>query len=84
MNRNSGEKVWIELSSIVISEKTEQKIMRDRTQLIEMKHAIERGRKMVDVCLRLRADGLYTIDDGRHRVLAAVLADETHIEATVK
>jgi ParB-like chromosome segregation protein Spo0J len=76
--------VWVALEDIYISEATWDKLLRREAQQIEdMRDRFERGLDMVRVVLHYRANGGYTIEDGRHRVIAAKLADAGFIEAIV-
>lgn len=74
----------VNLDDIVIPEKTRKSVERDITQIEKMRRDFESQRKMVRVLLRQRLDGLYSVIDGRHRVLAARMAGESHIEAVIK
>lgn len=89
--RRSNRKVWgyestvfVPLDEIYVSDSTWRKLMkRDHGQIEEMRQDIECGKEMVRVVLRHRVDGGYNIEDGRHRVIAAKLADSGVIEALV-
>lgn len=76
--------VWVALDEIYISEATWEKLLRRDSQQIEaMRDRFERGLDMVRVVLHHRASGGYTIEDGRHRVIAAKLGGAGFIEAIV-
>lgn len=74
----------VDLGDIVIPRKTQKSVERDITQLEQMRADFERQKKVVRIVLRRRFDGLYTVEDGRHRVLAARMAGESHIEAVIR
>ncbi|MCA9801712.1 MAG: hypothetical protein KC777_06980 [Cyanobacteria bacterium HKST-UBA02] len=76
--------IFVPLSEIYISDSTWAKLMeRDHGQIEQMRKNFEDGRGMVRVVLRPRAGGGYNVEDGRHRVIAAKLADTGCIEALV-
>lgn len=76
--------VWVALADIYISEATwENLLRRDGQQIEAMRERFEHGLDDVRVVLHHRANGGYTIEDGRHRVIAAKLADAGFIEAIV-
>jgi|688.fasta_scaffold775529_1 hypothetical protein len=76
--------VWVALDEIYISDATWEKLLRrDGQQIDDMRDRFERNLDMVRVVLHYRASGGYTIEDGRHRVIAAKLADAGFIEAIV-
>jgi hypothetical protein len=76
--------VWVALDEIYIADATWEKLLRRDGQQIEaMRDRFERGLEMVRVVLHHRANGGYTIEDGRHRVVAAKLANAGFIEAIV-
>jgi len=76
--------IWVALDEIYISDATWEKLLRREAQQIEdMRDRFERGLDMVRVVLHHRANGGYTIEDGRHRVIAAKLANAGFIEAIV-
>jgi len=67
-----------------VPERTWQKIMRkDRGQIERMLADFESDRNMVRVVLRPRFGGGYNVEDGRHRVIAAKLAEVGAIEAII-
>lgn len=85
-NRGKAEEatVWVALDEIYISDATWEKLLRrDGQQIDDMRDRFERNLDMVRVVLHYRAGGGYTIEDGRHRVIAAKLADAGFIEAIV-
>ncbi|CAN5297937.1 hypothetical protein BH10CYA1_BH10CYA1_29010 [soil metagenome] len=76
--------VWVALDEIYIADATWEKLLRRDGQQIEfMRDRFEHGFEMVRVVLHHRANGGYTIEDGRHRVIAAKLASAGFIEAIV-
>ena len=76
--------VFIPLDEIHVSDSTWKKLMeRDHGQIEKMRMQLEDGYEMVRVVLRNRAGGGYDIEDGRHRVIAAKLADAGAIEAII-
>jgi len=80
----TDETVWVALDEIYISESTWSKLLRrDSGQIEAMRDRFERGLDMVRVVLHHRISGGYTIEDGRHRVIAAKLAGAGFIEAVV-
>lgn len=81
--KKAQDTIWVSLDDIVIPEKTKASVERDITQLEKMRRDFESRKQMVPVVLRRRYDHLYTVEDGRHRVLAARLAGESHIEAII-
>ncbi len=88
INRNNcgrgEETVIVNLDEIHVTEKTWEKIMRkDRGQVLQMREEYESGREMFRVVLRPRCDGGYNVEDGRHRVIAAKLAEVGTIEAII-
>jgi hypothetical protein len=75
---------WIPLAKINLSEKTVERLLsRDHAQIEAMRQKYEYGQAMVRVVLNKRCDGTFTIEDRRHRVLAARLANIGFIEAMV-
>lgn len=82
--RAEEDTVWVALEDIYISEGTWDKLLRRDGQQIEaMRDRFERGLDMIRVVLHYRVSGGYTIEDGRHRVIAAKLAGVGFIEAIV-
>jgi hypothetical protein len=82
--RTTDETVWVHLDEIVISDSTWNKLVhRDFGQIEQMRVRYEDGLDMVRVVLHDRFDGGYTVEDGRHRVIAAKLAGESFIEALI-
>lgn len=75
--------VCVPLDEIYIPDKVYNRVMRDVTQIERMRMDFERGRRMVRVVLRRRCGGGYNVEDGRHRVIAAKAAGESHIEAII-
>lgn len=76
--------VWVALEEIYLSEATWDKLLRRDGQQIEaMRDRFERGLDDVRVVLHYRPSGGYTIEDGRHRVIAAKLAGIGFVEALV-
>lgn len=74
----------IALADVNVPEHVIARIMRkDHAQINRMRADYESGRDMVRVILRPRCGGGYEIEDGRHRVIAAKLAGEAHIEALI-
>lgn len=83
-NAGSGDIVTVRLDDIFVPERTWEKIMRkDRGQIERMVEDFESGRDMVRVVLRPRFGGGYNVEDGRHRVIAAKLAEVGCIEAII-
>lgn len=75
---------WIALDEIHLKEATIAKLLaRDGQQIDAMRERFEDGADMVRVVLHERVSGGYTIEDGRHRVIAAKLAHVGFIEAIV-
>lgn len=86
MHNSNGraETVWVSLDDIYVPERTWQKILRkDHGQIERMREDFESDRDMVRVVLRPRFGGGYNIEDGRHRVIAAKLAEVGAIEAII-
>ena len=78
------EVVVVSLDEIYIPEKTWDRVMRkDHAQIERMRAEYESNRGMVRVELRPRFGGGYNIQDGRHRVIAAKLAEVGFIEAVI-
>jgi hypothetical protein len=76
--------IFVSLSEIHISESTFDKLMaRDGQQIEQYRQAYENGEEMVRVVLRPRFDGGYNVEDGRHRVIAAKLAEAGLIQALI-
>jgi hypothetical protein len=76
--------IWVALNDIYISDNTVQKLLvRDGAQIEAMRQQFENGEGMVRVVLHDRAGGGYNIEDGRHRVIAAKLAEVGFIEALI-
>jgi ParB-like chromosome segregation protein Spo0J len=76
--------VLIDLEDVYVPERTWKKIMRkDRGQIERMLADFESDRNMVRVVLRPRFGGGYNVEDGRHRVIAAKLAEVGAIEAII-
>lgn len=76
--------IWVALTDIHIPEETVQKLLvRDGAQIEAMRQQFENGEDTVRVVLHERAAGGYNIEDGRHRVIAAKLADAVFIEALI-
>ena len=76
--------VCVNLEEIHVSDATWEKLIsRDSGQIENMRQAFEQGGPTVRVVLRHRAGGGYNIEDGRHRVIAAKLADVGYIEALI-
>ncbi len=76
--------VLIDLEDVYVPERTWQKIMRkDLGQIERMLADFESDRNMVRVVLRPRFGGGYNVEDGRHRVIAAKLAEVGTIEAII-
>lgn len=83
-HKRAEETSWVSLDEIFISESTIEKLLaRDGAQINEMRDRIESDFEMVRVVLHKRFDGGYTIEDGRHRVIAAKLAGAGFIEALI-
>lgn len=85
-NSSNGraETVWVNLDDVYVPERTWQKILRkDRGQIERMREDFESDRDMVRVVLRPRFGGGYNVEDGRHRVIAAKLAEVGVIEAII-
>lgn len=81
---SNREIVWVDLNDVYVPERTIERIMRkDRHQVERMRSDLEDGRVMVRVVLRPRFGGGYNVEDGRHRVIAAKLAEERFIEAII-
>lgn len=76
--------IFVSLSDIYMADSTWEKLLdRDGGQIEEMRAQFEDGAEMVRVVLRPRFGGGYNIEDGRHRVIAAKLADVGFIEAII-
>ncbi len=76
--------IFVPLDQIYVSDSTWQKLLdRDFAQIDEMRQNMEYGGATVRVVLRPRMGGGYNIEDGRHRVIAAKLADIGFIEAMI-
>ncbi len=81
---HNDDTIYVPLSEVFISNSTWTKLMeRDHGQIGKMRQDFEDGRLMVRVVLRPRAGGGYNVEDGRHRVIAAKLADIGCIEALI-
>ena len=82
--RYAANTVWISLAEIAIPESTVRKLLRrDAAQIAFMRGRYENDLDMVRVVLHDRFDGGYTVEDGRHRVIAAKLAGAGFIEAVI-
>jgi ParB-like nuclease domain. len=78
------ETIFVSLSDVYMSDSTWAKLLdRDHGQIEEMRLQFEGGEEMVRVVLRPRFGGGYNVEDGRHRVIAAKLADVGFIEAII-
>lgn len=76
--------IFVSLCDIFISDSTWGKLLdRDGGQIEQMRAQFEDGVEMVRVVLRPRFGGGYNVEDGRHRVIAAKLADVGFIEAII-
>ena len=76
--------IWVRLDDIYIADNTVEKLLlRDGAQIEAMRQQFENGEDMVRVVLHERVGGGYNIEDGRHRVIAAKLADVGFIEALI-
>ena len=89
MRRHRGKKHYqesleIPLSEICLSKKNRKALKRDRKQIEELRKKLERGENEPAVILIRRSDGLYDLEDGRHRFLAAELAGAYSVTAIVK
>ena len=84
-NYEGGEDtVFVNLEDVYVPQRTWDKIMRkDRGQIERMRSDFESERVMVRVVLRPRCGGGYNVEDGRHRVIAAKLAEAGFIEAII-
>lgn len=72
------------ISDIAMSESKIAKLYRkDHAQIEQMRYQIESGCDMMPVILHVCIGGGYTIEDGRHRFVAAKLAGTTHIDAII-
>jgi hypothetical protein len=81
---NSEGTEWIALDQIFLKDATVAKLLaRDGQQIERMREQFEDGADMVRVVLHERVSGGYTIEDGRHRVIAARLACVGFVEAIV-
>lgn len=81
---NDNGTIFVSLREIYISASTFDKLMaRDGQQIEQYRQAYENGEDMVRVVLRPRFDGGYNVEDGRHRVIAAKLAEAGLIEALI-
>jgi hypothetical protein len=75
---------WISLEDIHIPEATIAKLLaRDFHQIDGMRQRFENGQSVFRVVLHERASGGYYIEDGRHRVIAAKLANAGFVEAEI-
>jgi|GEM_PF-1095775 len=76
--------ICVNLDEVYVSESTWKKLLdRDHGQIEQMRLDFENGRAMVRVVLRPRVGGGYNVEDGRHRVIAAKLAELSFIEAKI-
>lgn len=76
--------IFVKLDDVYVSEATWQKLLdRDHGQIEQMRQDFEDGKKYVRVVLRPRMGGGYNVEDGRHRVIAAKLAEVCFIEAMI-
>jgi hypothetical protein len=75
---------FIAVDDIFMPDRTMERIMRkDFAQIEKMRGDYEDGVSVYRVVLRPRFGGGYNVEDGRHRVIAAKLAQEDFIEAIV-
>lgn len=75
---------FIRLDDIYVPDRTIERILRkDHAQIEQMRADFEGGRSVVRVVLRPRFGGGYNVEDGRHRVIAAKLAEQIWIEAII-
>lgn len=83
-DRAVDETIFVALSEIYVSDSTWAKLIdRDGGQIELMRQEYENSGEMVRVVLRPRFGGGYNVEDGRHRVIAAKLADAGFIEALI-
>jgi hypothetical protein len=72
----------VALAEVCITDATIAKLLaRDGAQIERYRQAYECGEEMVRVVLRPRFGGGYNIEDGRHRVIAAMQAGVGFIQA---
>ena len=76
--------VLVNLDDVYVASKSIERILRrDRGQVERMRADYEDDCDMVRVVLRPRFGGGYNVEDGRHRVIAAKLANVGFIEAFI-
>lgn len=74
--------LWIALDEVNCPEKMQAKLLAsDCGQIEQMRQQYELGLAMTPVILRPLLGGGYQIEDGRHRVVAALLAEQRFINA---
>ena len=78
------ETVWIPLDEIHIADqKIASLLKRDLAQIEAMRNRYEEDRPMVRVVVARHPAGGYTVKDGRHRCIAAKLANVAFVEAVI-
>jgi len=78
------ETVWVSLDEIHIAdEKIDSLLKRDSAQIQAMRNRYEEDRPMIRVVLAPHPAGGYTVKDGRHRCIAAKLANVAFVEAVI-
>jgi hypothetical protein len=82
--QDSDDEAWIALDEVNCPEKMRTKLLAsDRGQIEKMRQRYELGLPMIPVILRPLCQGGYQIEDGRHRVVAALLAEQRFINALI-
>jgi hypothetical protein len=76
--------VFVNVDEIKMPQRSIDRIMRkDHAQIKAMRQDFENGRDVFRVVLRHSEGGGYEVEDGRHRVIAAMLAGVGYIEALI-
>ncbi len=82
--KDSDDEAWVALDMVNCPEKMRTKLLAsDRGQIEQMRQRYEDGLPMIPVILRPLCHGGYQIEDGRHRVVAAILAEQRFINAVI-
>ncbi len=78
------ERRLVAVEDIHIRDKVIKRLLsRDYHQIDAMRASFEEGRDEVEVVLHPRVGGGFSVEDGRHRVIAAILAGVGVVEAEI-
>jgi len=83
-SHGNRERRFVALEEIHIRDKVIKRLLnRDYHQIDAMRASFEEGRDDVEVVLHPRVGGGFSVEDGRHRVIAAMLAGVGGLEADI-